>query len=384
MLLLYDRKSPPIGGTNFHFKVGTFDQQKFNTLVMKKILLLSIISASVSLTNAGTITVSNNPNSPGQYTDIQTAANNANDGDTLLVAGSPTQYSGATITDKEIHIVGIGYNPNKQTPYPTSINTMYLGVMDNTFNANGSSIEGCDIFSLTTEGNWSSAISIDMLAIRRCSITSFAIGDYLSNLIVHNNIIGEIGCNGVNTTGIIVNNNIITTQFSNPQNVTMTNNLFIAPSGSVFTGSFLNNCLIANNIFYGISPYATNATFCTFNNNLSYNTSNDNFYTLSTNTGSGNFVGQDPNFVSESDYTYQDTDDFNVNAGSPVINAGTDGTDLGIYGGLIGWEEGGTSGSGFMYSQEPQFPQVNQMNIQNSVIPVNGTLNVQVKGIINQ
>ena len=145
------------------------------------------------------------------------------------------------------------------------------------------------------------------------------------------------------------------------------------------------NTIYSNNIFHTFSPYNVDITNCTFNNNISYNTTNDNFNITGTNSGGSNLVGQDPLFVSTgTSMNFEYIDDYNVQTGSPAINAGTDGTDIGIYGGSYPWPEGGISGSGFMYSQEPQIPQVNEMNIQNSTIPIGGTLNVQVKGIINQ
>ena len=53
--------------------------------------MLTLLVATCA-TFAATITVSNNFNSPAQYTDIQEAVDAAASGDTILIAGSPTTY----------------------------------------------------------------------------------------------------------------------------------------------------------------------------------------------------------------------------------------------------------------------------------------------------
>lgn len=48
----------------------------------KQILLLIVLTIFAFTANAAVWTVSNNPNSPGQYSDIQTAIDAATEGDT--------------------------------------------------------------------------------------------------------------------------------------------------------------------------------------------------------------------------------------------------------------------------------------------------------------
>jgi hypothetical protein len=57
-----------------------------------------------------------------------------------------------------------------------------------------------------------------------------------------------------------------------------------------------------------------------------------------------------------------------LTAGSPAFNAGTDGKHIGVYGG----------GLPYRFSSEPDVPVVRKVQINNSVIPGNGTLNVKV------
>ena len=57
---------------------------------------------------ATVLTVSNNPPTAGQYTDLQVAVNSANEGDTLLLHGSPNNYGGISM-NKKLCLIGAGY-----------------------------------------------------------------------------------------------------------------------------------------------------------------------------------------------------------------------------------------------------------------------------------
>jgi hypothetical protein len=74
-----------------------------------------------------------------------------------------------------------------------------------------------------------------------------------------------------------------------------------------------------------------------FTNNLTFGTSNNALPPAGTgvgNTGSNNKPGEDPLFVNVPFNTaYAETMDFTLQAGSPAVNAGTDGTDIGVTGG---------------------------------------------------
>ena len=125
--------------------------------------------------------------------------------------------------------------------------------------------------------------------------------------------------------------------------------------------------VIGNNILYGAEP--TGTTNCSFTKNISY---------LATalppagNLGSGNLNSTNPVFVSYPPsgggfaYTY----DFHLQPSSPGKNAGTDGTDIGIYGGMLPYNVGAN----------PHFPQMMELTLPSgSSVPAGGTLNVHFK-----
>ena len=67
---------------------------------------------------------------------------------------------------------------------------------------------------------------------------------------------------------------------------------------------------------------------------------------------------------------------FNLTATSIGKNYGTDGTDVGIYGGSTPFVEGATTDSRFRYFPKPAIPQMLDMTLNNPNIPANGTLSV--------
>lgn len=374
---------------------------------MKKKLLIGICALGIAAqTSATVITVSNNPNSPGQYTDLQAAADAASNGDTLLVAGSATSYGNLTVNDKEIHLVGVGYEPNKQFPLSTSVQNITLGVAGS--GAHNSTIEGLLITGDVTIGGTASE-PLQNITIKRCKREDgnwgISIGE-VDGVFVYNNLLikGYYGMSISNgflsqvTVGrnIFIENNIITGGVSmystaNAGAVIVRNNLFtLGPGGGGAnvgvpgTVTTANYCTVANNIYASGAQQNISGSYGIFTHNLAFDNSNADFIASGTNSASNNLDDVDPMFVLyQSGVANYLTNDYHLQPGSPAIGAGLNGEDLGIYGGNYPWPDGGASGSGWMYKQEPQFPQVNQMTIQNPIVPVNGTLSVTSKGIVN-
>ncbi|MFD1552934.1 hypothetical protein DNU06_15980 [Putridiphycobacter roseus] len=360
---------------------------------MKKLNLLFVTLCSTLLGHATILTVDNNIDSPAQYAVLQTAVDAASDGDTIYVVGSPTIYANTTIT-KKIHLIGDGYNTNKQDPAISKVNNILLRTSAST-TSTGSTIEGLEISSLSIQGNSYSSSNtkfIDSVTVRFCNITySLVLNKYVSYITINNNIVYQI-LNIATTSAaqgqshIVAKNNIIRSNsyVGNAYHfATFSNNNFIS---TVTTSQVSKKVNFNNNIFHGMSPnhYATSQDGNIYTNNISYSTSNNVFDITFPNSGSGNLEGVDPLFVSKATLTAFDAmDDYNLQAGSPALNAGSDGTDIGITGGTSPWQEDGASTSGFMYGREASIPQVNEVNIQNSNLPIGGNLIIQVKGQTN-
>ena len=91
------------------------------------------------------------------------------------------------------------------------------------------------------------------------------------------------------------------------------------------------------------------------------------------NLGSGNLINTNPLFVNyplAGGAAYNYTFDLHLQTGSPGKNFGTDGTDIGIYGGWMPYEVGAN----------PYFPQMMELTLPSgSSVPAGGTLNVHFK-----
>jgi hypothetical protein len=377
---------------------------------MKTILFLLVgISLSVSAM-AAVRTVSNNPTRPAQFTTFAAAQTASVNGDTIYIYGSPFQYPDITV-GKRLVIIGAGYNPNNQFGQPTNIANIILFRDTGVNNASGTVITGILTGRLDISGIMSNSIRVfrcrfaSYINMRGGSPVGYADSWILYNNIFQSYIYGGAGSRtDASATNIILANNIFGTNAYlygfNSNTIILDHNIFLGSNNLYQTF----NIIVTNNIFtrttgtvfYGST---TGPVLCTFNNNLSYLTTiaDPASYTPATsfvntftgtgggsNFGGGNIVGQDPLYVSVTNFNdYVATANYRLQTSSLGKNAGTDGTDLGIYGGSYPFPSGGAPGSGYDTSPMPPIPQVTELNIQNATVPVNGTLNVNVKATIN-
>jgi hypothetical protein len=344
--------------------------------MFKKTILLIVLLFVINKTKATVITVSNAPNSPAQYNALQLAINAANNGDTIYVSGSLVSYGDITI-DRKLVLIGSGFNPQKEIPLTAQINAL-----DFISGSSGSSINGFTFigsFPLSACNGavgaytiLSSTCGVDSISIKNNHITgsypNLAVGG--NNWLIERNVIGRI--NVVNNFNVMIKNNIVYhhISLSNDPSVAFSNNLFINAANICFYD--ISNAVISNNIFYGAGPI--NCINSIFNKNLTFNTA-QNTLPYGTNIGAGNIINQDPQFsaIQSIDYTFDFLDDYRLLLTSPGHNAGTDGTDIGPFGGFNPFPSSPIGG-------EPQIPQVKNMNINNTSLPLNGNLNINVKG----
>lgn len=357
---------------------------------MKPLVTLTLFTLLASFYCLATIrTVSNDPANPAQFASIQAAVNAAAAGDTIYVNPSITTYVGPVTISKRLVMIGGGYKSSNQLGYSTTVGEF-------TFDRSGGDPSGSVIcgFNIGTQ-----------LSVRGGFPT-------ISNVTVFRNRIAGLVVQGGNNW--LIYNNIITGSFvlsngSIPNNIIIQNNIF---GGAVFGNTGNANFLIDHNLFVG-SPFVilnniqfatiTNNIFATitsatimnssvisnnFNNNLSVNsnigaTAPTNSFAGGPNTAAGNFVAVDPLFVNAPSGAYNANYDYRLQSSSPVKNAGTDGTDLGIYGGAFPFPSGGGSGSGFDTSALPPIPQVTSVNIQNGTLPSGAQLKVTIQATVN-
>jgi hypothetical protein len=277
--------------------------------------------------------------------------------------------------------MGIGFNVDKDIPLPSNMGSITLtNNVDNTSDADGTIIKGLNFTILYPGFNtgpnytlsnilvqncqfqymYSQSVSaysqVTNLEVRDCYIWSGISGysiyfaDKLSDAVIRNNLLMfgiALTYSSSPANNIISNNIVYGSVYINVagSNTTVLNNNFIASSGGdkAFATKFLD-CIVANNIFFGMTPSlatggssSTNFQRNVFTNNLVFSTGNDLMPPDgggAGNSGSGNITGSSPSFTNvQLLNTWSSAYDFTLQGGSPALGAGSDGTDIGISGG---------------------------------------------------
>jgi hypothetical protein len=380
---------------------------------MKKniIVLCMVVSSASSL--ATIRTVSNDPAIPAQFTTFAAAQAASVVGDTIYLQGTSFQYPAMTVT-KRLVIIGSGHMPASGTVLSTKVASINLS-RNATDNASGSTLMGLLVAGSVSPSGGSFTVPNNISITRNRIEGNLSLspgscgGTYPSGWVIANNIFlgridggGNPGC-GSATNTLIANNIFSRGNINGFSSVTVVidHNLFIGiTGGSMIAG--LSSVVVTNNIFsrstgFVFDPSAS-IVFCSFNNNLSnlstiassptYNPGNDfaNFVASlnGSNTGSGNIIGQNPLFTTNTNPdVFNALDDYRLQASSPGKNAATDGMDIGIYGGSFPFPTGGAPGSGFDTSAVPAVPQVTNVNIQNSTLAPGGQLRVTIQATVN-
>jgi len=188
-------------------------------LPMNKRILLAALSLISLPAFAIDITVDNNPGAVADFSSLQDAINASNEGDRIIIAGSPTNYGtsalyvangdGSFTMKNNLTIVGVGYlrDANSVPANASGINAaaafgLTLGATTGNRNLNGLTVIGCDItpnlagnnsnllfdrcyvrgfqyLGNETNANFTRCYFVNALALRdssNCSVTSSIIG----------------------------------------------------------------------------------------------------------------------------------------------------------------------------------------------------------------
>jgi hypothetical protein len=331
---------------------------------MKKTFLFIAIAATsfvasaqkVALHSGGNVSIFTGTNA------LVNAYNQALNGDTIYLPGGG--FTAPTSVNKKLYIYGTGHYPDSTQ---ATGKTFWNGNLNFGVDADQFTIEGVEI-----TGNVEFPLNgvVDNVTIACCKINGEFImqGTFVTpsnNLILYNNVMGK-NINLGNAQNALVVNNIIGKGVYSSKGNSFFNNVFIEKSPVGFYEHFAgcDNNQIHNNIFYVPSSYGENGNNNDFRNNLYTNTEG-----LGTNpTSIGNYfnVAQPSIFVNVSSTTFSYTANYHLQ--NPATYLGTDGSQIGIYGGVyFPYKEGAV----------PSNPHFQFQNIAPSTS--NGMLNVQIK-----
>lgn len=315
-----------------------------------RFLFAFILTMSIGYLSAQII-VDNNIGVNAEYSDLQAAIDAASDNATIYIHPSATTYGDITI-EKPLTLVGRSHSEDS-----------FVSTVDNvtiTHNGSGTSIKGLSMYDCYLSGlngtSTYSPILVTDITIEHSKVHTINVGQltYYSitlglhdgpganNLLIRGNVVGSQYLWSTNT---IVTNNYITgaTYVERPDTTIITNNVFTDTTTVQNGGSSIGNVLIQNCIFIANSgtPEELNINHSQLSNCLTYNYGAGS-YNLSGGTTDMNttdmLLNTNPLFtsidtsVNVNFYTYNPTNDYTLQTGSPAIGAGFNGEDLGLFG----------------------------------------------------
>lgn len=302
------------------------------------------------------------PSGSHVHSSISDALSAAVSGDIIHVKPSTISYGDFTITTNDISIFGVGFNPSKDVPTLSIFGTINV-------QADNIRLSGLQISTLNAAEGLSGTNAFDGLTVDGCNVQSIDIGDgndTFTNVILRNNIIGQLGTDGSNVTSavaidvnagsssVLITNNVITGRSSGSLDCdggcTIRNNIFMGDGTGEYAFETVATSTIFNNIFYGKNPSARSTlSNVSFTNNFAVGAADNTLGTGSGVAATGTItaitdataVFDDANIIIQQfwDFSWDPT----IAAGATsLINAGNDGTDVGVTGSTTGWSTTGT------------------------------------------
>lgn len=297
----------------------------------------------------------------------------AQNGDVLYVSGGSYDFGTTGLTiDKSLKIFGVGHSPESiMGTSPSYLNgNVYI-----TMGADSGLISGLFINGNVTFGKNLTDQVVNNYTIIRCNIENL----HLS----------FDGTSSSNAQSILVSGNVLRNEFhgGNIMGLLFEKNIISGKVRCCNRAMFKNNIFLAN----GNYPFAT-VNGCTFENNVIRNANNGEMWTPSTsgnifnnNIFTGNFawpapyanngnaanilnVNADSIFMNQTGTIFSYQANYRLKATCPGKNAGTDGTDIGIFGTAEPYKEGAV----------PANPHIVSKTVKPSTTP-NGKLKASIK-----
>ena len=330
---------------------------------MKKIIYFGLFGFYLFLsspTTAQTAIAVTNDSGSTFYTTLDLAITNASSGDYIYLPGG--NFTISVPINKQLQIFGVGHNPDSCAV--TGI-TQVTGDFTIKSGSDHGSIVGLKIsggisFSINTQ-----ELDLNYYSIDRCNISgAIRLSAKSSNILVSECVLkGDLY--GSSTKGFQMSKCIIEGRYiySFYSNAYFLNNIFISNLTTLYC---VNGCYFRNNVFISSQVYGEYG--CTSDNNLFQNNLFNGSFSISPTTNSlrNNITGPVTTlFKNQSGTVFDYKQDYHILDTSPAHNAGTDGTDLGIYGTGSPWKEGSV----------PSNPHIQSKTFST----VNGNLNVKIK-----
>lgn len=310
--------------------------------------------------------------------------------------------------------MGIGFNLTKDIPLSSTMANITLTNNPATLeDASGTIITGLIMGNFYPGTDSGPNYTLNDVTIHNCRLAAIVTQNAympLNNFLAYGNDITSYVQFGRQLINSVFRNNVLRTNYitishATPSTLNITNNIFYAyvvinatgSSVSINNNNFIGGSstyafgalydkLVVNNIFYGRTPSnsaagASSTSFQrnTFTNNLSISSGNDALPPAGA-TGDGNLAGVPAGFTNVPvSSSWSTTHDFSLLVGPPpsqAINAGSDGTDIGITGGAYPWTDVN------LFLKTTAAPTIETLNTSTIINP-NSDLPVRVKAKSN-
>ena len=292
---------------------------------------------------------------------LDSAFKHAQAGDKIFIPGGIWATNGIII-NKPLHIIGVGHHPDSTIGGEI---TYLFGVINLTTGSSNGSISGVKLNGIDC------AIYMDTISnysIKRCRIVGQlrfpcnASFWTLSENIFEGTVFGQECGTIINHNIAFYNNIFVGTLFRYFSNCTIQNNIFLddAFGGAISVSTFKNN------VCYAASNYTSNMSYSIISNNSFVQNITIPF---SSNLGANNIVNQNYSSIFIYGFQYFNYNhDYQLKLTCPGKNAGTDGMDIGIFGGVYPWKMGNI----------PTNPHIQFKKISGTT-DSNGNLPIQIK-----
>ena len=290
-----------------------------------KLFLLVIAACFVTISQAQQKFNVQNGTKAEFYNDLETAIENAASGDTIYLPGRVVQVQQNLVINKKLALIGAGWSTGnigglQTTEIKRSGNYAHINFSDG---ASGSLIMGCLFERINVSGSgvsditiWRNRVMTDIVVLSSTS----------QRIIIRENVLREI--NGGYASDCLIQNNLCASVigFTNTQ-------IFNNVAAESIYG--LAGCNIDNNYIGNMRYGFLNVSNTTYKNNAF---GVDVTFPAGNNTGINNLTNQTfANTFTGNDYALPET--IKIKDTSPCKNAGSDGTDIGVYGGPTPFKE---------------------------------------------
>lgn len=290
-------------------------------------------------------------------TTLLAAYNSAQSGDTLYLSGGI--FTPPAAFDKQLMIFGAGHYVDSTL---ATGKTIINGNLTLSGNADLFYLEGVEV---TGNFTFTANHSVNNVTIKRCKMNSvFSVPGSLTTPSYNLALIGNVFENAVylnNAQNAVISNCIIQLNIAWSNGNLISNNILLFNAAYAIHDSHNNQ--INNNIIIGAAPVSGSGNI--FNNNL-FVVASPLYGSPATTIGNYTGVAQSAIFINQSGYAFNYTHNYKLQ--NPGTYPGTDGSQVGIYGGTFPYKEGAV----------PLIPHIHTRSIAPTT-DTNGNLQIQIK-----